>query len=68
MTKISKMNSETILDTFNNLKNEKDSIRCNAGIALLSDFYQRNTVSQFVTSHILGYLNFSYKEKERRVN
>lgn len=42
--KADRMNS-TILDNFNKLKDSNDSVRLNAGVALLNHLRQHNTVN-----------------------
>lgn len=42
--KVDRMNS-TILDNFNKLKDGNDSVRLNAGVALLNHLRQHNTVN-----------------------
>lgn len=42
--KTDRMNS-TILDNFNKLKNNNDSVRLNAGVALLNHLREHNTVN-----------------------
>lgn len=51
---VNRMNS-TILDNFNKLKDGNDSVRLNAGVALLNHLHQNNTV-KLMTLTSLSYL------------